>query len=89
MTKKSSEGIKFPFHRSRQKKITVHKRRMPIARCICGSEILVVPDLEAMNIAIDSHLTTKHKTTTDDSERLTNFLAEQVLIVATTLICQL
>ena len=56
---------------------------MPIVRCICGSEILVVPDLKAMNLAIDNHIATKHKTTLDDSERLTEFLADRVLIVAT------
>jgi hypothetical protein len=87
VTKKSSEGTKFSFNHSRQKKITVQKRHMPIVRCICGSEILVVPDLKAMNIAIDNHVTTKHKTMLDDSERLSEILAEQVLIVATTLIC--
>jgi hypothetical protein len=89
VTKKSSEGTKFFFNRSRQKKIAVHKRHMPIVRCICGSEILVLPDLKAMNIAIDYHVTTKHKTTPDGSERLSEFLAEQVLIVATKVICQL
>ena len=56
---------------------------MPIIKCVCGSEILVVPDLKAMNLAIDNHVTTKHKTTPDDSDRLTEFLAEQVLLLAT------
>jgi hypothetical protein len=83
VTKKSSEGTKFFFNRSHQRKITVHKKRMPIVKCICGTEILVVPDLKAMNLAIDNHVTTKHKTTSDDSERLTEFLAEQVLLLAT------
>ena len=83
MTKKSSIGSKFFFSQNRQRKVNVHKKRMPIIRCICGSEILVVPDLKAMNLAIDNHVTTKHKTTSDDSERLTEFLAEQVLLLAT------
>ena len=56
---------------------------MPIVKCICGSEILVVPDLKAMNLAIENHVTIKHKTTPDDSESLTEFLAEQVLLLAT------
>jgi len=56
---------------------------MPIVRCVCGSEILVVPDLKAMNLAITNHVATKHKTTPGDSERLTEFLAEQVLFEAT------
>ena len=83
MTKKNTKETKFTSNRSRQRKVIVHKKRMPIVRCICGSEILVVPDLKAMNLAIDNHVATKHKATLDDSERLTEFLAEQVLIVAT------
>jgi hypothetical protein len=89
VTKKNTKETKFTSNKSHQTKVIVHKKRMPIVRCICGSEILVVPDLKAMNIAINNHMTTKHKTTPDDSERLSEFLAEQVLIVATTLICQL
>jgi hypothetical protein len=56
---------------------------MPIVKCICGTEILVLPDLKAMNLAIENHVTIKHKTTPDDSESLTEFLAEQVLLLAT------
>ena len=83
MTKKSSKGTKFFFNTSRQRKFTVHKKRMPIVKCNCGSEILVVPDLKAMNLAIENHVTMKHKTSPDDAERLTEFLAEQVLLLAT------
>jgi hypothetical protein len=83
VTKKSNKGTKFFFNPSRQTKFTVHKKRMPIIKCICGTEILVVPDLKAMNRAIENHVTIKHKSTTDDSERLTEFLAEQVLLLAT------
>jgi len=83
VTKKSSKETKFFFNRSRQRKFIVHKKRMPIVKCICGSEILVVPDLKAMNLAIENHVIIKHKTTPDDSERLTEFLAEQVLLLAT------
>jgi len=83
VTKKSTKDTKFNFNPSHRRKITVHKKRMPIVRCICDTEILVVPDLTAMNLAIDNHVANKHKTTLDDSERLTEFLAEQVLIMAT------
>lgn len=83
MTENRIKNTKFSINKSRQKKITIHKRRMPIVKCICGSEILVVPDLEAMKLAIDKHVATKHKTTPDDLERLAEFLAEQVLIEAT------
>jgi hypothetical protein len=85
VTKKSTKDAKILFNRSHPRKIPVHKKRMPIVRCTCGSEILVVPDLKAMNIAIDNHVTAKHKASLEDSERLTDFLAEQVLIVATKL----
>ena len=83
MTKKSNKGTTFFFNRSSQRKATVHKKHMPIVKCICGSEILVVPDLKAMNLAIENHVTIKHKTTPDGSERLTEFLAEQVLLLTT------
>jgi hypothetical protein len=29
---------------------------MPIIRCVCGAEILLVPDVKEMNRAIDSHV---------------------------------
>jgi hypothetical protein len=52
---------------------------MPIARCTCGFEILVVPDLKAMNRAINNHLIVVHKKTYYISEES---LAKQVLLVA-------
>ncbi len=57
---------------------------MPIIRCICGSEILIVPDLKAMSIAVKTHVAA-HKEALDSSDRLDwleQFLTEQVLIVA-------
>ena len=57
---------------------------MPIIRCVCGSEILVVPDLKAMNKAIQNHII-EHKQAKDSPDRpacLEAFLTEQVLIVA-------
>ncbi len=83
MTKKSRKETRFFCNKNLQSKIFVHKKRMPIIKCICGSEILVVPDLKAMNLAIDNHVTTKHKTTPDGSDKLTEFLVEQVLLIAT------
>jgi hypothetical protein len=52
---------------------------MPIARCTCGFEILVIPDLKAMNRAINNHLIAMHKKTYYRSEES---LAKQVLLVA-------
>ena len=36
------------------------KERLPLIKCECGVEILLVPDLEAMNRAIKAHVT-EHK----------------------------
>ena len=38
------------------------KERLPIINCVCGSEILLVPDLQAMNRAIKNHVTEHRKT---------------------------
>ena len=54
---------------------------MPIVTCICDSEILVLPDLKAMNIAIRNHVA-KHKRACVGPERLAEFLTTQVLILA-------
>jgi hypothetical protein len=32
------------------------KERLPLIRCECGAEILLVPDLRAMNRAVKSHV---------------------------------
>ena len=37
------------------------KERLPIINCVCGAEILVVPDLRAMNRAIQTHVTEHRK----------------------------
>ena len=36
------------------------KRKMPIIKCSCGTEILVVPDIKAMDRAINRHVA-EHK----------------------------
>ena len=77
----------FIFSKDHNGKFVAHKKRMHIIKCGCGFEILVVPDLKAMNRAIKNHVA-EHKKASDDSERilafgsLTQFLTEQVLIVA-------
>jgi hypothetical protein len=78
MRRKSIQEIDFFPNQDRQRKTVAQKSHLPIARCVCGFEILVVPDLKAMNFAINNHLTAHKKTLTDSAERLT----EQVLIVA-------
>jgi hypothetical protein len=38
----------------------VSRKGMPTIRCVCGTELLVVPDLNAMNRAVENHIA-KHK----------------------------
>jgi hypothetical protein len=84
MTKKGIQESNFIFNQDRNFKFVAHKKGMPTIKCVCGYEILVVPDLKAMNRAIKNHVA-EHKKASDGSERLgslTEFLTEQVLIVA-------
>ena len=62
------------------KEITKENRKrsmfnLPIVKCSCGAEILLVPDLAAMDRAIKKHFA-DHK---GDDEQ---FLIEQILTVA-------
>ena len=41
--------------------VNVLKERLPIIKCECGAEILLVPDLQAMNCAIKAHVTEHQK----------------------------
>jgi hypothetical protein len=60
---------------------------MPIIKCVCGTKILVVPDLKAVNLAIKNHVA-EHKKTRKTSRKvlapsfLTEFMTEKVLIKA-------
>jgi len=81
MSKKGIQESNFIFSNDRTGKFVAHKTRMPTVKCVCGFEILVVPDLKAMDRAIRNHVA-NHKKASDGSERLTEFLTDQVLIVA-------
>jgi hypothetical protein len=37
------------------------KKRLPLVNCECGAQILVLPDLQAMNRAIKTHVTEHRK----------------------------
>ncbi len=37
------------------------KERLPLIKCECGAEILLLPDLQAMNRAIKAHVTEHRK----------------------------
>jgi hypothetical protein len=45
------------------------KKRLPIINCECGAEILVVPDLQAMNRAIKNHAAKHRKKTTNAQKK--------------------
>ena len=83
MTRKNIQEINFTPGQNRKSKSVVPKKGMPTIRCVCGCEILVVPDLKAMNRAIKNHVA-GHK----DADygvvlnSLEEFLTEQILIVA-------
>ncbi len=79
--KKSIQKINYHPDKELGEKYSVHHMLMPTIRCLCGSEILVVPNLKAMDIAITKHVA-NHKHSRDDPKKLTNFLTEQVLIKA-------
>ncbi len=81
-TRKRIQEINFTSDQDRSGKFAAHTKNMSTIRCVCGSEILVVPDLKAMNRAIKNHVA-EHKKESDGSalDSLTGFLAEQVLIV--------
>jgi hypothetical protein len=83
MKRKSIHEIDFCSDQHREREVAVHKNRMPIVRCVCGSEILVVPDSKAMNRAIKNHLA-EHKRADYGlvPDLLEAFLTEQVLIAA-------
>ena len=85
MKKKNVQEMNFNAGQDSENKLSVHEKGLPIIRCICGSEILLIPDLEAMSTAVKTHLS-EHKKKTEDSDSLKwleQFLTEQVLIVAT------
>jgi hypothetical protein len=57
--------------------ISKNYRKMPIFSCSCGIEILIVPDIPKMNIAIKNHLKEHKKLSgTDITEEL---LTQEIL----------
>ena len=81
MTKENYQEFNFASGQDRKSKSIVHKKRLLTIRCICGTKILVVPNLKAMNRAIKNHIN-EHKETHNDSDRhdsLEEFLTKQIL----------
>lgn len=61
------------------------RKRMPVFICSCGIRILIVPDLPAMNKAIEEHLI-EHKKLTGKSLS-EEALAQELLIAIAELNC--
>ena len=61
---------------------------MPIIRCFCGAKMLVVPDLNAMNRAIENHIVEHKKMDRSNGKqrispsKLRQFLIGQILATA-------
>jgi hypothetical protein len=83
MSKKNYHQINFGSSQDRKSKSAVYHKGMPTIRCVCGTRILIVPDLKAMNRAEKDHVA-KHKKADygSDFESLEEFLTEQILIAA-------
>jgi hypothetical protein len=66
----------------RKNNFAKHTKGMLTIRCGCGTKILVVPDLKAMNRAIKNHIAEHKKADCDLSfDSLEEFLTEQILRV--------
>lgn len=60
------------------------RKKMPTIKCRCGEQILLVPDLKAMNRAIEGHIAQHNKAQANNKppvkpDALRRFLTEQVL----------
>lgn len=82
----SPEGVKLtknPEINFDSSKPALYKKGMPTIRCVCGTKILVVPDLQAMKFAIKKHVA-QHKQADSGlvQDSLEEFLTERVLIAA-------
>jgi hypothetical protein len=61
------------------------KEGLPLIRCECGVEILVVPDLQAMNRAIKTHVAEHRKKeilrkTYSNSDKISQLLSQLTLL---------
>jgi hypothetical protein len=87
ITKKSIQEINFTFEQDRKSKFVSHKKGMCTIRCACGFEILVLPDVKAMDRAVENHVA-EHRVASGCSESnlalgwLRQFLTAQLLRVA-------
>ncbi len=84
---------KYDFEKDKVKYVSksFSKRRMPIIKCSCGTEILVVPDIKAMDRAINRHVA-EHKIKTGNlaekklaNKKLSEDLIRKLLKAAATM----
>jgi hypothetical protein len=54
-----------------------HEPKMPIFTCSCGEEILIIPDIKAMNEALKNHVSNHNKATNQTISEQT--LVEEML----------
>ncbi len=86
MDKKSVQEANLNSEQEHNGQSFAHEKSMPAIKCRCGTEILVTPDLKAMDQAIKNHVA-EHEAESKSSENilspelLEQYLAEQVLIV--------
>jgi hypothetical protein len=55
------------------------KERLPLIKCECGTEILLLPDLVAMDRAIDAHVAEHRKKGNNPSRAATSSRISQLL----------
>jgi hypothetical protein len=55
------------------------KERLPLIKCECGTEILLLPDLKAMDRAIDAHVAEHRKKGKNPSRAATSSRISQLL----------
>ncbi len=91
MTKKNVHDLRFAGSQNPSLKLPAHERSqqkgMPIVKCVCGFQILVVPDMKAMDLAVERHIEKHAKLSKRFKKKriaagfLRQFLTEQILTV--------
>jgi DNA-directed RNA polymerase subunit RPC12/RpoP len=78
-----NQEINVASSQDRENKSAKYRKGLPTIRCMCGSRILIVPDLKAMNRAIKNHLAEHRQTNYGlGFDSLEEFLTEQILMAA-------
>lgn len=76
---------------SQKSQIILKSAGLPIIRCSCGHKILLIPDIKAMNQAIEAHVEThalkikKSEKAEEETERVRSHLIEQMFDLASSI----